>query len=522
LTTSGIYKKNQLSSDTYSEFLDEMRQPINNSVQNRDNTTERTQLDNQLTYKQLFKKKNRQLIASLRFGIIDDDQKGIILTNTNFYKNNVVDSTEIADQQKIFQGSSKTLGSKVTFSEPLTSKWALVIDYAFNQNASISHRNTYNKSINGKYENLDPLFSNNFDLDAFSHSSTVVLKYTDKKLRAAFGSGISTIKLKLFNIDSSLRTTYNFLKLTPQASIGYTFKPQTNLSFNYRGTTRQPTIEQLQPIRDNTDRLNVFEGNPNLKVGFNHNFSIFFNTYKMLSQKGFFGNISYNIPVNAISFYNLLDVTTGKQVYTPVNVNGNRNWNVWMNYFKDGGEKKLGYSMYSNASGGRNINFVNGKRNTTKYVNSDLNLSLRYSVPDKKTLEIGPRIGYNTSTSSLNKDLNSNYWNYGGRIYGMIMLPYKIELNSSCEFDLRQQLNAFQGNPNKTIWNASVSKKFFKDNSGRIYFIANDLLNQNIGFNRTINSNFISEDRYSKISRYFLLKFEWSFNKMPGATTPKK
>jgi hypothetical protein len=176
---------------------------------------------------------------------------------------------------------------------------------------------------------------------------------------------------------------------------------------------------------------------------------------------------------------------------------------VWLNYFKDGGEKKLGWGAYGNANGGRNVNFINGQRNTTRYMNSDFNISLRYDVPDKKNLEIGPKIGYNTSKSSLNKDFNTNYWNYGGHVHGMIMLPLKIEFIADCDFDLRQHINAFGGNPNKTIWNLSLSR--------------NDLLDQNNGFNRTINTNFISEERYSKISRYFLLKFEWSFNKLPGA-----
>jgi len=243
---------------------------------------------------------------------------------------------------------------------------------------------------------------------------------------------------------------------------------------------------------------------------------MFFNTYKVLSQKGFFGNVSYNIPVNAITFFNILDITTGKQTYTPVNVNGNHNWNTWLNYFKDGGEKKLGYGFFGNGNGGKSINFVNGKKNATNYMNSELNLQLRYSVTDKRTLEVGPKFGYNISKSSLNRGYDTKYWTYGGRLEGMIMLPYKIEFNTDVDVDLRQQLEGFQGNPNRTIINASLSKKVFKDKSGKIYFIANDLLDQNKGFNRTINSNFISEDRYSKISRYFLLKFEWSFNKLPG------
>ena len=41
-------------------------------------------------------------------------------------------------------------------------------------------------------------------------------------------------------------------------------------------------------------------------------------------------------------------------------------------------------------------------------------------------------------------------------------------------------------------------------------------LKNELVIHRNINNNFITEERYSRISRYFLLKFEWSFNKMPG------
>jgi hypothetical protein len=48
-----------------------------------------------------------------------------------------------------------------------------------------------------------------------------------------------------------------------------------------------------------------------------------------------------------------------------------------------------------------------------------------------------------------------------------------------------------------------------------------DLLNQNIGFERTVNSNYISQNTYSTIQRFFLLSFVWNFTKAgtpgPGA-----
>ncbi|HEY0731463.1 MAG TPA: hypothetical protein VGD33_03505, partial [Chitinophagaceae bacterium] len=52
--------------------------------------------------------------------------------------------------------------------------------------------------------------------------------------------------------------------------------------------------------------------------------------------------------------------------------------------------------------------------------------------------------------------------------------------------------------------------------NGKVFITSNDLLDQNRGFNRSISSSLISEDRYSRISRYFFLKFEWSFTQMPG------
>ena len=96
------------------------------------------------------------------------------------------------------------------------------------------------------------------------------------------------------------------------------------------------------------------------------------------------------------------------------------------------------------------------------------------------------------------------------------MLPGKLELNSDIDVSLQQKTKAFNTPVNITVWNAELTRKFFKDKSFELAFVAHDILNQNIGFRRTINSNFISEERYDRLSRYFLLTAKWTFNKMPG------
>jgi hypothetical protein len=101
------------------------------------------------------------------------------------------------------------------------------------------------------------------------------------------------------------------------------------------------------------------------------------------------------------------------------------------------------------------------------------------------------------------------------------MLPWKLELSSNVNFDLREKLPAFPTAQNFTIWNANLAKKIFKKKTGKLIFEAHDILNQNRGFNRFVQTNFIQEERYNRISRYFLLRFEWTFNKMPGGVAAK-
>jgi hypothetical protein len=116
----------------------------------------------------------------------------------------------------------------------------------------------------------------------------------------------------------------------------------------------------------------------------------------------------------------------------------------------------------------------------------------------------------------LNEAAKTTFLTYGGSSSGRINLPGGFEIVSDIEVDLRQRISAFNANPNITVWNAELNKKVFKDKSGTISIIARDILNNNRGFNREINSNFITEDRFQRVGQYFMLKFEWSFNKMGG------
>jgi hypothetical protein len=142
----------------------------------------------------------------------------------------------------------------------------------------MSDRNTFEKSSNGKYETYVPQFSNNFDMNALSHSGSLISRYATKKVQVSMGSGVSAVQLNLLNRDNGSTRAYNFLNLTPQSSIAYVIKQNNSIRLNYRGATVQPGIEQLQPLRNNIDPLNIVLGNPDLNVGFRHNLWVSYNS----------------------------------------------------------------------------------------------------------------------------------------------------------------------------------------------------------------------------------------------------
>ena len=118
---------------------------------------------------------------------------------------------------------------------------------------------------------------------------------------------------------------------------------------------------------------------------------------------------------------------------------------------------------------------------------------------------------YNAPISSLNKVNSTPYTstNFGGGMW--LTLPNKIRVES--EFDYYINSKRSNGyNINYGIWNASISKRFLKNENLIASFNANDILNQNISVARTVTNNTITDTKTSIIARYFLVGLTWKFN----------
>lgn len=517
LSLNGSAGKTQNFNFAYSESLSEERAFVNQSQRNSKSLGDNQSYNTTLLWKKKFKKRARTLSVNFDQRISNRNADGFLSAFNTLYTAGLPSFKDTIDQKKINNSKSNIINAKISYTEPLGKLWVAEINYGISVNNSQSERLTFG-SINGKYEDYVDSLSSNFSFDVLTNSGGVNFRYNKKTINLSFGNNIAQASFK--QVDKVLDTSrsYSFINFFPRASFNWNLKPQSRLGIRYNGRTAQPSINMIQPLRDNSDPFNLRIGNPNLKQQFSQNMELYFNDYKVLSERGIYFSIDFTTTNNAFSNSEKID-SAGRRTSQYENVNGNRNYRTYFSYgFKI---KKLdlniGFDLSTNGS--NNNNFVNGLKNNNKSRTYSFGTSLYYSKEKKFEFNLGPNINYNTSISSINSSLENNYWsssiNAGVKVY----LPWKTEIASNADLNFRQQTALFAQNRNVALWRASLSKKIFKGETGVFKFELNDLLNQNLGFSRDIDTNNITERTYETIRRFWLVSFTWNFSKNGKAPT---
>jgi hypothetical protein len=490
----------------------------NAALVNSNSRTQTNMGDNQsfkggLVLNKKFKTKGRTLSVSTSIDYAANSSNGFLASKTNIYNaDGTLNQSTLIDQKKTNSSKTNSITGSFVYTEPLTDKWFVVSEYDVKTTINESKRFTFVKNSNNEYANTLDSLSNSLRYDIFINAGGLSLKFASKKLNYSFGGKISYTDLRQQNLVTSQPTSQYFLNIFPAANIQYKIKNNTSLRASYNGNTQQPSLQQIQPLLDNSNPLDLYLGNPNLQQSFRNSFSISFNDYKALSGRSFYGSLSYEFVQNDFASYDIID-QQGRKTHQTVNVDGNKNANLWTNYWFSIKSIDLGISQGANMSYGVNNNFINGQSNRNENIRTGYRLSLYYSKEEKFESNIGGNVNYNYSTSSLRTDVKTQFLIYNYDAGFSVFLPKQFKMGADVEVNIRQRTSDFDRNLNNTILNAYLSKGFLKKETLVVKLSVQDLLNQNLGFNRTANSNYINENTYSVLRRYFLISLTWNFKK---------
>src|SRR5690606_26703679 len=255
--------------------------------------------------------------------------------------------------------------------------------------------------------------------------------------------------------------------LLPNASFNYNFSRFRRMSLNYSTYTNQPSVSQLQPVADVSNRLNIREGNPALKQEYTHALRGNLNLVSPYRNKNFFLFFNFQTVSNKIVNYDSIDLAAGVRYTRPVNVDGVYNLNGNVSYSVPVLFLKGTFEVSSRSTFSRSRQFVNGLENTINTWTLGPEVRLDMNPHDKINIGAGVRVDYTKTKYSLASALNTNFLAQEYSISVDWELPAKFYFSSGFTY-LINSMRAEGYNADIPLWNASISKQFLKFNRGEI------------------------------------------------------
>jgi hypothetical protein len=455
--------------------------------------------------KRKFGKPDRELELKYILNSSQNNSTGSLKTNTT---NQFLDT--VIDQRKTNNNNSTTHYTTLTYSEPLSKSWMLTSEYYLEMGQSGQQRYTYNQDLlSTQFTVIDSLFTNDFQNQRFQQRGTVLLNYTYKNHKLTGGLGYRNIQIANTNQFSGAIIDQNISNFLPTFS--YQFKPSMAKRFNIRYNTYSapPSANDLQPVRDNTNPNRIQEGNPDLKPNYQHQLNFNGNVWQAMTGRYFWSGGNATFTQNAFANSTYFDAL-GRTVSKTVNVNGN----VFATVYAGGGypilNRKVSLEPSFNATYLKSNNFINGLKNTTTTTTLNGAFSIELTL-DSLELSVGTDYTYVNPMTTLNSFSNQPYSTLNYSTTGDWRLPAKFRF----KWDINYTLNrgrAASYNKDFLIIDLELQRAFLNNQNLILGFSINDLLNQNINLQRTVNSNMITDNFTKIISRYFLLRLTYKFN----------
>ncbi len=496
---------------------DENLNPVNRNFRSNNSVSDQRALQGSILWKQRLKKAGRTFSLNLSHKYSDRESEGFLFSVTDYYNaTGQVFNTDSIDQKKTVFNKTQTSGAKAVYTEPLSKKTTLELNTSWSRNATESDRKSFDK-VNGKYEDLNEIFSNKYELEYLSKGGGTKIQYNSKKFVANIGMNVM---LSEYNQDDSLGKRvrhFEYTNLFPSARINFKFGPQKGLNFNYSGSTRPPSIDQINPVLENEDPLNIIIGNPNLEQSFQHHFSGFYNDFKVLTGRSIWMNFYGSTTSHAIVSSLTID-QGGKRTQQYVNADGVYSYGGWLSYGFKFKNIDLNFGINSNFNGGRFVSYVNSIKNINKNLSAGIGLNMGKYKDEDYNFNIESRVRYNTQESSISIGRTTSFISHEHNFNFRKHIDKKWSIASDVSANFREKTSDFANANNVINLNAEITRKLLKKNNLELTLSAEDILNQRKGIERSIEPDYVVERNYQVLRRYFLLKVEWNFSKSPGQT----
>lgn len=488
--------------------------------------------NNSLLLLRKFRKKGRTFSVNWNVAVSDQDNEGInqSLNTFNGLSTSLttgvitVDSTgkitQRINQRNNQQTRSMTNNVNISYTEPLTLRQTLEFHYNLANNHNTSNRfvNDFNEATN-QYDQLNQLLSNQFVNDF--NTNRMGLTWQTRRLKYTYALGVdgqqSNLNSDNLSQDIDLNRTYR--NILPNALFTYNFGKGQRLRINYRTRMNAPSVNQLQPVQNNTNPLNIQEGNLDLQPEYSHNLSLNFNKFNQATFRNLFVFMNASRTDNKIVNSTVFS-QSGAQRTRPVNTDGYYTFSgsmVWGQPIKFG-TQRTNLNLSTNVTHNRGTSFINNQPNRARNWLIGQGVSISSNFTEKLDLNLSGNINWQSARYSLQPNQNTSFLNQSVTLDMFYQLPLRFTFATNVYYNHYGGSSASY-NQSYTLWNATLSRQLFKQNQAEIRFQAFDLLNQNQSIVRNVTDTYTEEVQSRVLNRYFMISFVYNLRRFNSGTT---
>lgn len=428
-------------------------------------------------------------------------------TNELFFDSGSSSNLQNITQRKLVDQFSSSHSLNALYNEPLNKRWSLAFSASQKLNDNLSTKSTFNNELVN--QNFIDSLSSNSDYHVGVSSAGLILKYKRKKISFSVQNFINRTVLSQTEELRNYNYSKPYINFLPGANFSYSRSKQSSIRLSYNLSNRQPQIQQIQPLIDNTNPLYLQIGNPNLKQSINHNFNLNLNDGKVLKNRWMWGSIWGSVTQHEISNRTYID-SFGKTISQAVNVEGNYNFGAYSGYYKTLGKLPISLSLNYQPRISRQKTLINNLDGFTNTQTHSASTALEFEFGDFGDMRLEFQHTQNYSKNTLNSLKNKN-WTQQLSVSFSFNLPKGFSITANMDANRRQKTEIYKSNVNNTLITSEIAKTFFKDKRLLLSLGVYDLLNQNIGYNRNVYNNVISENTFNTFNQFFYGKLVYKF-----------
>lgn len=464
----------------------------------------------------------------------ENKNKNYNWSNVTYYQQN--GREDLTFRLRNTPSDNKNYSVGLTYSEPILRNLIAQANYNYQYSKRHSDGQTYDFAEDDekgqeiwdyyeRYGSLPPYYQD-FLSDSLSrytdninktHNLEFSLRYITSLLNISTGVRVEAQNQKMAYQYQGLDTiaSRNISRVSPTLNARLRFSRQHTLRFTYRGNTRQPEMTDLFTLTDQSNPLNIREGNPNLKPSFTHNFNLNYNNYFQATQQSINSSFSYGTTRNSIAQRTEYNEVTGGQRSRPENINGNWNINGTIGFNTPLFWSKLSMNASTDISFNNRVSYLYQNQETFKNNTKDMSVRERLSITLRLSnfdIRANGNFNYNKTKNLMVATGNQNTYNFNYGLSSTGNFNNGFGFSTDINMSSRRGYSSANMNTNELIWNAQVSYRFLYRKQATISLQAYDILNRRSNISRNISAESRSDRETNAIYSYVMAHFIWRFN----------